>query len=87
MLSVAWGTKRNLSFEISLPLILQMPYVLFSIRIRALLRLRINFACLSASLIFSSLERVVDPSSKALKVGEVSSVPLSESLAVAALKI
>ena len=61
--------------------------MLFSIRINALWRLLINFACLSASLTFSSLERVVDPSSKALKDGDVSSVPLSESLAVAALNI
>ena len=44
--------------------------MLFSIRINALWRLLINFACLSASLTFSSLERVVEPSSKALKDGD-----------------
>ena len=71
----------------SLDVTLQMPYVLFSILIKALLRFLINFACLSASLIFSSFESVVDPSSNALKEGEVSSVPLSESLAVAARSI
>ena len=46
-----------------------------------------NLACLSANLTFSSFESVLDPSSKALKEAEVSSVPLSESFDVAALSI
>jgi len=54
---------------------------------KALLRCKINFACLSANLIFSSLDKVDEPSSNCLNVGEVSSVPLSESFAVAALNI
>ena len=46
-----------------------------------------NFACLSASFIFSSFESVDDPSSNCLKVGEVSSVPLSESLPTVYLQL
>ena len=63
-----------------------MPYVLFSILMSALSKFLMNFACLSASLIFSSLDSVEEPSSNCLNVGEVSSVPLSESFAVAALE-
>ena len=87
MLSVAWGTNLRRSFEMSLPVTRQIPYELFSILISAFLRLTINFAWRSASFVFSSLESVVEPSSNALNVGEVSSVPLSASFAVEALKI
>jgi hypothetical protein len=87
MLRVACGTNVSRSLEISFPVIRQTPYELFSILINAFLRLIINLACLSASLVFSSFDRVVEPSSKALNVGEVSSVPLSASFAQDALKI
>ncbi len=43
MHSVAWGTFISRSFGMSFPVVLQMPYVLFSIRTRAISRLRMNF--------------------------------------------
>ena len=58
ILRVAWGTNLKRSLEISLPVTLHIPYVLFSILIKALFKFLINFACLSANLIFSSFERV-----------------------------
>lgn len=43
MHSVAWGTHIRRSRGMSLPVVLQMPYVLFCMRTRAISRLRINF--------------------------------------------
>ena len=43
MHSVAWGTFISRSFGMSFPVVLQMPYVLFSIRTSAISRLRMNF--------------------------------------------
>ena len=43
MHAVAWGTFISRSFGMSFPVVLQMPYVLFSIRTRAISRLRMNF--------------------------------------------
>lgn len=46
MQSVAWGTTLRRSFGINLPVSLQMPYVLFSIRMRADCKCWMNFICL-----------------------------------------
>ena len=80
ILNVACGTALRRSLSISFPVTRQIPYVLFSIRIRACFRSLINFSCLPAKIAFCSLLRISAPSSNALKVGEVSSVPLFWSL-------
>jgi len=74
--NVACGTSFNRSGLISFPVTRHIPYVLFSIRKIAFFKSRTNFSCLIASCVFASLDIVSLPSSKALNVGEVSSVPL-----------
>src|SRR5699024_11077317 len=77
MLRVVCGTAFNLSFWISLPVSLQIPYVLFSIRTKAASKLSINFFCLAANWLVCSFSSVAEPSSKVLYVPAVSSVPFA----------
>lgn len=74
--NVACGTAKSRSLEMSFPVTRHIPYVLFSIRTNALRRSRMNFSCRAANWALASLDIVSEPSSKGLKVGDVSSVPL-----------
>src|SRR5690606_42039081 len=73
------GTNLNRSFLIRIPFTRQIPCVLYTIRNKALRKSRKNFSWRVANCDFASLESVSLPSSNALNVGDVSSVPLFKS--------
>src|SRR5258706_2883652 len=75
---VVWGTAIRRSFGISLPVTVQIPYVLFLIRTRAFSRLVMYFNCLAANWLRFSFSAVSAPSSNTLVLPpEVESVPAS----------